>query len=54
MQGAHVPSLVGKLGSCMPCGVAKKKKKETEPAVKSARMTVPDGVGFLMKIGRRG
>ena len=38
----------------MPCGVAKKKKKETESAVKSARMTVPDGVGFLMEIGRRG
>ena len=32
----------------------KKKKKETESAVKSARMTVPDGVGFLMEIGSRG
>ena len=36
----------------MWCG--KKKKKETESAVKSARMTVPDGVGFLMEIGSRG
>ena len=28
MQGAWVPSLVGKLRSHMPCDAAKKKKKE--------------------------
>ena len=53
MQGVHVPSLVGKPGSCMPCGPAKK-KKETESAVKSARMAALDGVGFLMELGSRG
>ena len=30
MQGAQIGSLVGELNSHMPCGVAKKKKKERE------------------------
>ena len=48
MQGAQVQSLVGELRSCLPCGMAKKKKKkemlETNTTITEVRMPLMDSL----------